>query len=78
MTTWRDVKWYYDGNGSMGCVLACVNSNSEHFIVCIVPAGDCQDEIGRAIAHAWNVDLAAARSWRELFGVDDLIKTRED
>ena len=30
------------------------------------------------IAHAWNVDLATARSWRELYGIDDSVRTRED
>ena len=74
MTTWRDVKWVYFVK--VGWVMACVPAGA--VLVCSVPEGDCQDEIGRAIAHAWNVDLAAARSWRELYSIDDSVRTRED
>ena len=73
MATWRDAPWVYFAK--VGGVMACVSTGA--VCVCSVPEGDCQDEIGRAIAHAWNVDLAAARSWRELYGIDDSV-TRED
>ena len=73
MKTWRDVKWRYDGGGS---VYARVNGKAVH--VCYVSPGIDRDLLGRAIAHAWNVDLAAAQSWRELYGIDDSVKTRED
>ena len=68
MTTWRDVKWEYDGKG---CVYASVDGLP--IAVCFVPSRKDRDSIGRAIAHAWNVDLAAARSWRELYGVEDSV-----
>ena len=66
-TTWRDVKWRYDD----GYVYARING--EAILICYVPPSDEADMLGRAIAHAWNVDLAAARSWRELFGVEDSV-----
>ena len=72
MTTWRDVKWRYEDQGIFAEVKGQV------ILVCSVPVGPDTDSIGRAIAHAWNVDLAAAQSWRELFGVDDSVRTRED
>ena len=76
--TWRDVKWVYEGEGFVGAYV----KGKEEFLVCYVPVGDCQDLIGRAIAHAWNMDLAVTQSWRayrswrerqtrELFAVDD-------
>ena len=74
MTTWRDVKWKY----VVGHVYARVDGKS--VLICVVPdsLGPNRSLVGRAIAHAWNVDLAAARSWRELFGVEDQLKNRED
>ena len=68
MTTWRDVKWEH----YCGRVYA---QDSKDTLVCIVPESLGSDRaiIGRAIAHAWNVDLAAAQSWRELFAVDDSV-----
>ena len=71
--TWRDVKWIYDDR--VGVVFTRVDGRTK--IICAVPEGDCQDEIGRAIAHAWNVDLAATQWSRELFNVDDSAKTLE-
>lgn len=64
MKTWRDVKWKYEGEG---CVWTYVKGEEE-FLVCYVPVSVTQDEIGRAIAHAWNVDLAQTEWTRELFG----------
>ena len=66
MKTWRDVKWEYNGTGR---VIARVDGEIK--TICFVPFIPEGDLLGRAIAHAWNVDLAATRSWRELFGVDD-------
>jgi hypothetical protein len=66
MTTWRDVKWEYDD--SIKYVIARVDDDD--IIVCYVPPSSTRDSIGRAIAHAWNIDLAAAQSWRELYGID--------
>ena len=58
MTTWRDVKWEYDIANRR--VIAHVGG--ENIIVCVVPPSYDGKLIGRAIAHAWNVDLAAAQA----------------
>ena len=75
MATWRDVKWTYKND-------RVYTQDGKSTVVCVVPASagsdTDRDSIGRAIAHAWNIDLAAARSWRELFGVEDQLKNRED
>ena len=65
MTTWRDVKWHYEDQEVYAEVEGTV------VVVCYVPAGPDTDLIGRAIAHAWNMDLAQAEWARELFAVDD-------
>lgn len=69
MTTWRDVSWEYD------CANRRVIAIVDDMIVTICKVPWCPDTnfLGRAIAHAWNVDLAAAQSWRELYGIDDSV-----
>ena len=63
MKTWRDVKWAYDNKS--GCVVALVDDKV--VTICYTPDIVDAATIGRAIAHAWNMDLAAARWARELF-----------
>ena len=67
--TWRDVKWKYD---NIGRVIARVDGEIK--TVCFVQVVPDADSIGRAIAHAWNVDLAATQWSRELFMINDSLK----
>ena len=63
MTLWKISKWEYDD----GHIYARINDNAIIHVCEITTCGNT-DEIGRAIAHAWNVDLAATQWSRELFG----------
>ena len=60
MKTWRDVKWAYDNKS--GCVVALVDDKV--VTICYTPDIVDAATIGRAIAHAWNMDLAVEQSWR--------------
>jgi hypothetical protein len=66
MTTWRDVKWEYE----QGRIIARIDGEVVTVCYLLTPLDGNTDLLGRAIAHAWNIDLAAAQSWRELYGID--------
>ena len=67
MKTWRDVKWKYEDQEVYAEV------EGQVVLICYVPAGPDTDSIGRAIAHAWNIDLAAEIAWWALYGIEDSV-----
>ncbi len=65
-STWRDVRWEYDG-GHIYCRV-----DGKVVNICDVARGPEMDEVGEAIVDAVNADLEFVnRTLRELFALDD-------